>query len=89
MAFQWMMSGSHKQVFTFIYFCSEQFLGFKSQSSHSYKPIASSRQNINSSRVAAKRNSTLSNKMSTNGMGTRSVSSGTLNQAVRNRYICS
>ncbi|XP_055295668.1 mitogen-activated protein kinase-binding protein 1 isoform X6 [Sitodiplosis mosellana] len=55
--------------------------GFKSQSSHSYKPIASSRQNTNSNRVAAKRNSTLSSKMSTNGMGTRSVSSGTLNHA--------
>lgn len=58
------------------------FVGFKSQSSHSYKPIASSRQNTNSNRVAAKRNSTLSNKMSSHGMGTRSVSSGTLNQAV-------
>ncbi|XP_031618833.1 uncharacterized protein LOC116337970 isoform X3 [Contarinia nasturtii] len=54
--------------------------GFKSQSSHSYKPIASSRQTTNINRVAAKRSST--NKMSSShGMGTRSVSSGTLNQA--------
>lgn len=89
MAFQWMMSGFTNKFSHFYKFFSEQFLGFKSQSSHSYKPIASSRQNINSSRVAAKRNSTLSNKMSTHGMGTRSASSGTLNQAVRNRYICS
>lgn len=56
--------------------------GFKSQSSNTYKPIASSRQNTNSSRVAAKRNSNLTNKISSNGMGTRSVSSGTLNHAV-------
>lgn len=64
-------------------FLLDSFTGFKSQSSHSYKPIASSRQTTNlNQRVAAKRNSTLSNKMSSNGMGTRSVSSGTLNQAV-------
>lgn len=56
--------------------------GFKSQSSHSYKPIANSRQNSNLNRVSAKRNGTLSNKMSSHGMGSRSVSSGTLNQAV-------
>lgn len=90
--FQWMMSGSYlsEHVFILKYFCllydaiftSFSFIGFKSQSSHSYKPIASSRQNLNSNRVAAKRNSTLSNKMSSHGMGTRSASSGTLNHAV-------
>lgn len=69
-------------VTTFFSHFAIHFVGFKSQSSHSYKPIASSRQNLNSSRTAAKRNSTLSSKMSSHGMGTRSVSSGTLNQAV-------
>lgn len=63
------------------------FTGFKSQSSHSYKPIANSRQNINSNRVSAKRNNTVSNKLSSHGMGTRSVSSGTLNQPVRISFI--
>lgn len=70
-------------VITFNYIMNS---GFKSQTSQSYKPTLSSRQTA-SARVPPKRSGSSAvnyNKLSANngGMGTRSISVGTLNQAV-------
>lgn len=62
-------------------------LGFKSQNPQTYKPTASSRQSAGA-RVPPKRSGSSAGKLTGNGgMGTRSISVGTLNQAVRSNQI--
>lgn len=62
-------------------------IGFKSQNPQSYKPTASSRQGT-STRVPPKRSGSSAGKLTgTGGMGTRSISVGTLNPAVRNHTL--
>ncbi len=90
--------GHHPQIYSFLSNCSFMHIGYKSTSNVplSFKPIPSNRQTVPNSRVPPKRSNSSVGKnnpfttsstgtASIAGMGTRSISVGTLNQAVSTR----